>query len=603
MDVLLRERRTRADGFVEYSDTEVGVPALNLGSAPDQTLQLIGRQVAPRHAQITPSGAAVRIACRGGLRILVNGKSVRTATLQVGDVLELDGHRLQLLPPPAGFDLALEITPNAAVQSSDFASAFRTELEQTWLSKRLTAWVLFALVLSLTLLLPLGELVWHEGEAKRAWVSADAQWSTGPLLAAHQLAIGDYCNACHTVPFVHVRDAQCTACHDHTNDHIEAASATKAGLEHTRCATCHQEHNEPPLLIVSSNALCTDCHATPERFAPIKKLDTTRGFAVATHPSFVASLLRSSQRPGGTGLVFDWRLEPSAIAGARESSNLKFPHDVHLDRSKVRRISDSGALGCADCHVLTPDKEHFLPVTMETHCRSCHDLKFDPTDPTRELPHGQPTEAILTIEGHYLRKFGDPNIGPTSESKRRLPDRPNEDERCTDSAFACAMRKTRDEALSQFTLRGCVTCHIVEDTKGSDLYSRFQVYPIRLVSDYLPMARFNHVSHLTQKDKTGDAACASCHQAEHSSKSDDLLIPDIDNCVQCHSDHPADHGGDAAIVLPCIGCHVYHPSRLEAASMAVGREGTAYGSARVDDASPQRVVSIGPSIGLRNANP
>src|SRR4029453_13554200 len=105
--------------------------------------------------------------------------------------------------------------------------------------------------------------------------------------------------------------------------------------------------------------------------------------------------------------------------------NLKFPHDVHLDASKVRKPSDSAALGCSDCHGLTADKEHFLPVTMVGHCLSCHDLKFDPKDPTRELPHGQPTEAILAIEGHYLRKFGDPNIGARVETTRRLPDRPN----------------------------------------------------------------------------------------------------------------------------------------------------------------------------------
>ena len=50
MDVLLRERRTRADGFVEFSDTEISAAAVDIGSGPDQTLQLIGRNVAPRHA-------------------------------------------------------------------------------------------------------------------------------------------------------------------------------------------------------------------------------------------------------------------------------------------------------------------------------------------------------------------------------------------------------------------------------------------------------------------------------------------------------------------------------------------------------------------------
>ena len=561
MEVLLRERRARADGFIEYNDSEVSAPSINIGSAPDQTLQLIGRDVAPQHAQIRMSGTRVRIACRRGMHVLVNGKKVRDASLQQGDQIELGGHQLQLVEPPTGFDLALEITPNAAVQSSDFASAFRTDLEQTWLSKRVAAWSLFGVILLLTLALPLSQLVWQAGKVNRPWLPADAQWSTGDLLPAHQLAIGDNCNACHVKPFARVRDDDCVACHDHTDDHIESALARGAGLDHVRCATCHQEHNEPAHLIVTSNSLCTDCHAQPTRFASIKDLPSAAGFALATHPKFEAHLLRPVQRPGGTGLTFDWRFEPSAIKDAKESSNLKFPHDVHLDASKVRKVTDSGALGCVDCHVLAPDKEHFLPVTMEQHCRSCHDLKFDPSDPMRELPHGQPMEAILAIEGHYLRKFGDPNIHSAAETKRRLPDRPDSDERCTDSAFACAMRKTRDEAVNQFTRRGCITCHIVEDTKNDEIYSRFQVHPIRLARDYLPMARFDHASHLTQKDASGDAACATCHDAPHSSHSADLLIPDIDNCVECHSDRISDHTGKVAVVLPCIGCHAYHPVR------------------------------------------
>lgn len=574
MDVLLRERRTRPDGISEYLDSEISASAINLGSAPDQTIQLLGPNVAPQHAQIELSGAQVRVTCRRRLRILVNGQPVRAASLQQDDVLELDGHRLQLVTAPAGFDLALEFTPSAAVASSDFAGAFRTELAQTWLSKRRAAWILVTLILSLTLLVPLGQLVWHSGETQRPWSPADAQWTTGALLPAHRLAIGNDCNACHAVPFTRVRDEECSACHDRVHDHIDAAVAAKAQLEHTRCATCHLEHNEPPHLIVSADTLCTDCHRAPARFAAIRKLPEATGFSLTTHPKFAAYLLRSSQRPGGTGLLFDWRLEASSIDGGRESSNLKFPHDVHLDASKVSKVDDSAALGCADCHALASDKEHFLPVTMEQHCASCHDLKFDPTDPMRQLPHGQPTEAILAIEGHYLRKFGDPNIASTTATKRRLPDRVNADERCTDTAFACAMRKTRDEAVNQFTRRGCVTCHVVEDTNSDDIFSRFQVYPIRLVTDYLPMGRFSHSSHLTQKDATGDAACGSCHDATKSAESSDLLIPDIENCVECHSDR----SGSGGIALACIGCHVYHPNvSREIGPAAKGLEATSVG--------------------------
>ena len=556
MDVLLRERRTRADGFVEFTDTEISAAAVNIGSAADQTLQLIGRHVAPRHAQLGLAGDRLRITCRRGRRVNVNGKSVASSVLGEGDIVEIDGHRIQLVAAPAGFDTALELTPNTAVRSADFASAFVTDLEQTWLSKRSAAWLLFVSILALTLLLPLSKFVGASGK-QWPWSNWDKQWSAGPLYPAHVLATSENCNACHAVPFVRVRDRECTECHDRTKDHIEKSLAERAGVEHVRCASCHKEHESPPHLVMTANVLCTDCHANPERFTTIATLAKTQGFSIASHPKFEVQLLRPERR-SGAAFSFDWRHAMTAIEGAHESSNLKFPHDVHLDQTKVRRLDDGGALACSDCHRLSDDGRHFLPVTMEANCRSCHDLKFDPTDPARELPHGKPIEAILTIEGHYLRKYSEPNR-EVEVARRRLPDRPDVEERCTESAYTCAMRKSRDEAVNQFTLRGCVTCHVVEDTKGNDLYSRFQVYPIRLVTNYFPKAQFVHAPHLTQRDKTGDEACSTCHDARHSKDSSELHIPDIDTCAKCHSSEAAERSAGASIVLPCIGCHVYHP--------------------------------------------
>jgi len=557
MQVLLRTRRSSADGIGEYRDTELDTSVITIGGAPDQTLQLIGANIAAEHALITLTGRAINIRCRRGKRIRLNGTAVRNARLVEGDRIEIDGHQLQRVVPPAGFDAAFELIPNPAVQASDFGRAFRTELTQTWLSKRRAAWLLFVLILIPALLVPLATLVWHTGAAHRPWLPADAQWSPGALHPAHRLAVGDDCTACHAVPFVRVTDAACTACHDRIHEHIDSAAAAKMHLDHTRCASCHEEHHEPAHLIATSDTSCVDCHAAPIRFRSVAALEPASGFAVAKHPAFKARLLRSTAHASGTGLAFDWHFEATDIAGAKETSNLRFPHDVHLDGAKVQRVDDSAPLHCTDCHQLAPDKEHFLPVTMERHCISCHDLKFDPSDPTRELPHGQPMEAILTIEGHYLRKYGDPNLPASDSQRRRLPDHKNDDARCSDGAYVCAMRRTEDEAINQFTRRGCVTCHFVEDTGSADLYSRFQVHPIRLVSNYLPMARFDHASHLTQKGVTGDAACGSCHDALHSKDSADLLIPDIDNCVQCHGEQPA-RGG---VVLPCTSCHVYHPDQ------------------------------------------
>ncbi|NJN52110.1 MAG: cytochrome c3 family protein [Gammaproteobacteria bacterium] len=549
MDILLREIRNRPDGRAEYIDTEISGEVFSIGSAPDCALQLLGEGLGARHADIR-SG---RLECIGKHRVVRNGEAVAKAKLAVGDTLEFGGHRLTLIEAPAGFDLALELIRDDEVDASAYEAAFQTDLEQTWLGKRRPAWILLLVVVALAFAVPFG-LRFGEVDVPVAALT-DLTWSSGPLLPAHQLAIGDECSTCHVKAFESVRDDTCQTCHDALADHFHASLDVPGAV--SRCAACHREHNEPGSLVVTADSLCTDCHreALPASGAGV--VDVVTGFDEGSHPSFDAHLLKSVARVAGTGFFYDWKFEVTPVAGAQEASNLKFPHDVHLDAEKVQSTSTSQALVCRDCHTLSADQEHFQPITMEQHCRSCHDLRFDDTDPERELPHGEPLEAILAIEGHFLKKYSDPDAYRAERAKRRLPDREVVDERCTGAPYVCATRKTLAESINQFTVRGCVTCHAVEDNGNQDVYSRFQVLPIRLAADYFPGARFDHFSHMTQKDARGDAACMTCHQADRATTSAELLIPDIDNCVQCH----ADTQSSDRVVLGCIDCHTYHPGQ------------------------------------------
>ena len=570
MDVLLREVTTRPDGIEEYHDTEVNVDEVTLGAAPDRVIQLLGEGIAREHAVVKGSGGRARVVCAGRSRIDVGGKTVRSANLAEGDRFEIGGHTLELIAAPAGFDLAIGIHRNLDVQSSAFEEAFSTSLTETWLSKRGPAWALLVLVLLLTLVVPLllsapdapsaagrGDAAVLREAATHPLVPTDRLWSTGPILPAHQLVIGDDCSACHMHLFQRVQDDACTTCHELTLDHVASARAALFDAPPERCATCHLEHNEPPSLVVRADRLCTDCHASPEQFSPHAELDAVTGFTRETHPAFDVYLLKAVTSDGGTGLVFDWRVNVEPLADATEESHLKFPHDVHLDASKVQKPGDGTAMSCADCHALSADQEHFQPITMEAHCRDCHDLQFDQTDPGRELPHGDPLEVVLTIEGHFMRKYADPNASRGGTTRRRLPDRERESDVCTDGVFECGRRRTEREAMNQFTRRGCVTCHDVNDNGGTDLYSRFQVYPVQLASDYFPTALFNHASHLTQEGVTGDGACITCHAADVAPSSEVVLVPDIDNCVECHGDATVPE----RVTLQCIDCHAYHPGQ------------------------------------------
>ena len=218
-------------------------------------------------------------------------------------------------------------------------------------------------------------------------------------------------------------------------------------------------------------------------------------------------------------------------------------------------LHDGDALGCADCHELSLDREHFVPITMESKCIACHELSFDPSMPDRRLPHGQPVEVMFTLEGQYLRKFSDPGVPQDAVVRRRIPDKDNSTRECVDTAFNCAAKAAAEDIREQFAVRGCISCHVVEEYPDSEIYARYQVHPVRLATDYFAAGRFDHLSHQVVKEDSGDAACIYCHAADQSSQSNDLLIPDIDSCLGCHRDSPtADH-----VTTQCVDCHAYHP--------------------------------------------
>lgn len=559
MDALLRELRPSADGIAEYRDVEVTADTLTLGSAPDRSIQLLGDKVSSEHAELQLVKGGMQITCRRGSTVLVDGKEISTAKLLPGDSFAIGGNTLTIVDPPGGFDVGIQIELDQDVDASVFENAFQTDLLQGWFSARSIAWILSSVVVLFAFLVPfLLTSTTSNDSMLRGVIPDDALWTSGPLHPAHALATGDDCRSCHVDLFERVQDSACLNCHAGINDHVHAESGDMPNtLEPVpRCATCHREHSEPiPYLVITADALCTDCHADSAEILGSTGTRPVTGFSETDHPAFDASLLKPQGSRAGTGLVFNWQTSVEPVRDANEVSNLKFPHDTHLDPGLVTDLQSGAALRCGDCHELSLDREHFVPITMESVCVECHELTFDPQMPDRQLPHGEPLEVMLTLEGQYLRKFSDPNVPQDAVVRRRIPDKDNTTRECVNTAFACAAEAAANDIREQFSVRGCISCHVVEEHENSEIYSRYQVHPVRLAQDYFPAGRFDHFSHQVMKEDTGDAACVQCHAADQSSESADLLIPDIDNCLACHTDSPvADR-----VTVQCVACHSYHP--------------------------------------------
>jgi predicted CXXCH cytochrome family protein len=582
--LLRRVYRDRKGGETLLEASHEG-GLITLGHRSDQTLPLHDPAIAPRHLTLKPlSGGRFSLRCIGAARAVLRGEPVRSAVLGINEGVELGAQQLRVIAAPAGFDAALQLTQVEQDQAFGPATHFQTRLEQTGLPLRRLGWGL--LLLSLLLLaLPLAGFFspalggWLRSEAP---LLSDAVWSSGPLANAHHTAEIDVdCNGCHLQLFETAPDRGCLACHEGQRGHVDLAAHSVPGLDQRHCASCHKEHNEPPRLVREDTALCLDCHrdlqqvATSAVGAPLAH--PVLGFAAQQHPEFRISLLRFD--PGSA----EWstqRSRPQAGEPARESSNLKFPHALHLDANKVELRAEARGLGCADCHSLLSDGEHFRPITMETNCRGCHGLGFDEDEPERQLPHAAVRAAVLALEEHYIRQFADTAKSiEVGQRNRRRPSHAAIDP-CPQGALACGRERAELEAHNQFTRSGCVTCHEVSVHPQRSVYERWQVLPVRLVGDFFPQARFDHVAHLTRRDSvaTDDATCLGCHAADLSQASSDVLMPDMAVCLDCHGEQR----GAQSVQLACTGCHGFHLPQGTPMQAALSAPGAAVAAARGD---------------------
>lgn len=563
MQTLVRHIHKNLKGREELDEWVLDDDVITVGHGSDQSIQLRDPVVAQRHLELKPlADGRFRFRTVGGAVLVFDRVSRARGTLKHGDRFELGEQAIAVVEPEVGFDAVLEVMTVEQEQQVGPATHHRVNLTQTGLSVRPAAWVLLSAVFVLFLGLPLAGYLWSDvGSQLRQnpLLPSDHVWSSGPLANVHHTPeIGNDCQACHLELFERTPDRGCLDCHADTTGHVDQENVSVPGLDAMRCATCHREHHEPSELVRDDSGLCVDCHREPERRALAvgdhRLPNAVSGFSAANHPEFRLAMLR--QRPDNG----DWQIERSvhSPAVAAESSNLKFPHELHLDPDKVESLRTGQPLDCGSCHRLRDDGEHFEAVTMEGACQDCHSLSFDDDFPRKQLPHGDVEAVLVALEEHYIRKHADPELrGGDGERGRRRPGIAESAGRCEGTALECGRRQALQEATNQFSRSGCVTCHEVTSDPSRPFINRWNVREVKLVGDWYPFSRFDHVAHLTRsRDRLdGEVACDSCHAAQKSDTSEDVLIPGIENCLQCHGPIKKQ---ETSVTLTCRGCHDFH---------------------------------------------
>ncbi len=363
------------------------------------------------------------------------------------------------------------------------------------------------------------------------------------------------------------------------------------------CADCHQEHRGHSNLKEVANAECSNCHNAVHKQISNHHLELQ--FAdFEHHPEFDIWRPKS---PPVSGEPLEGKQQSSIVAweGGKpvDQSKIRFSHHRHLDTEIPIHGGKSTSLNCTDCHRSDPSGSHFLPIQFERDCRQCHKLGFKSS--TGELPHSSPEIIRGILLDRLHNQLINPPIGkdelptavdglggPTkSHVKNTKPgidslyDQVNilEEQLCADIAPKQDGHKRPE--IAGLLEAACTKCHYTErnseHTPGKDV--AWKVIPPKIPGQWMNHARFRH-------DRHASVDCQACHtrngrpfetvarenfypaltsDVEESSSiyasgsPQDILMPRIEICHQCHGHQPA-RSGISSVKDRCVDCHNYH---------------------------------------------
>lgn len=535
-----------------YSDV------ITIGRATTQDIFLSDPGVALEHARIRiKSAKQVYIEAVKATGVEVNGHLESKARLKLWDKITLAGYIITVVPGE-GYDLSLlveerlkpvveakttavSVLPaNVAEQQPPRLQRLAMNLSETRLSKRRWSWLLFIFVICVFLLLPLSAgLIGKPDIAWAAFLPGDKLWSTGRISHVHQHFGGD-CGSCHRKPFVRVENEVCIDCHRDTTAHTHSdhMPVNMSLVDNGRCGNCHKEHNGTLSLKPGHQNLCAGCHGALDSQPGIRtQLMNVSDFG-EDHPQFQPKIFTADE----------WLRVSIDHPQLQHETGLKFSHAAHLASEGVDSPDGKRVLECGNCHHPEPGGAYMLPVNMERDCQVCHQLNFDSAVPERTLPHGDLPELLMFLNEFYaLQALQGGYVSadaPATIKRRRRPDERvsgREQQNALQWAQGKALKITREVVETRI----CATCHAV--TPAADDAVGWLIDPVHQPSHWFSLSRFSHARHDSR-------ACTDCHAAGDSDNSNDVLLPGIESCRDCH-------GGARAVdkyASTCIVCHQFH---------------------------------------------
>ncbi len=560
MNCLLRYFLRHGKTGKVYQDKVFNGVNLSIGRAADQTLFLSDLRVALQHAVISQTHKnRFLLQSKSLFGIWVNGRLAQSVVIGTGDEIKIGNSILKVVEPLQDFDLCLEIEIMPAGKTRLPSKQARPQA-LWWRSVRGWSWVLFLTVIGFFLLLPLFSVYqqdfyqpyvdqWAEKlnidtmeqELSLPLMFSQRFWNTGQVASAHYYFQQD-CGVCHQNAFEPVTDARCVNCHDQTAPHVEPDFYDLPEIQQTRCAVCHPEHNGKHALVRQDDHLCSQCHQNLQARVDTD-LDDASDFG-QHHPELRASLLREDN-----GTFHIERLserQPQFV----ETSHLKFSHETHLDRRGLMTLDGVERLWCEDCHQRDKGEKKTHPIDYQKHCANCHPLNFTPLDNNRLVPHGRVAEVLFTLEEYFgnlallggYEDFDGEQVPEVVSGQRDVEELTAEQ---LHAAMAWAKQKAESVGEDVFEFSLCINCHTVEKTQEDP--PRWEIATVGISQQWYPKAYFNHEQH---KSNT----CVTCHLAPESPSSEEILMPTLTTCRECHAGITSPN----KLQSTCVDCHGFH---------------------------------------------
>lgn len=548
-----------ADGRKIVRDRDAAAAELTLGRAAENDIHLADLALDSRHARLKlEPGGRLTVEAEGKLGFTLDGSATRSASIDpaTGAELGFGSHRLGVSRDADGVTLlTVQRIDIGADEVFDPKRSFT--LASVMPSRRMMAWLLAALILGLFLAIPIVSNLTTAADPKIRSIS-DSSWSPGPLSASHH-GLENSCKSCHVKPFESVRDSSCKACHKTTHDHAQptrlagarAAPPLSEQLLQTvahgfgkpgpgACVDCHTEHEGEGRMEPTAQRFCAECHGTLKERLADTRLGNAADFGTL-HPEFTPRIVTDARTRKITAV--------SLASNPREDNGLIFPHKLHLDPRggaakmaiNLGRAAGYGkALGCTNCHRPTEDGVRFKPVNMVRDCESCHSLAYDKVGSTfRTLRHGDIDQMVADL------RASDHGAVPIISARRRPGDYASGGTYYANFAVPNAGLSSVERALSRGGV--CGECHTAQPDGVKP-----GVVPVTQVSRFMAGGWFDHKPHIQEK-------CSTCHAAEKSVSSADVLLPDLKQCRTCHL---GEASSKAEVPSGCAMCHAYHPSPM-----------------------------------------